>query len=99
MVRIGLTGALSVTEHAALDDLLDRQGRRFAALYPWQRHTDLVVVPADGEFDDLGLGGFADAAVEELIATARGDDETAAADAQAALGLLLRLAGHDRGAA
>lgn len=99
VVRIGLTGALSVTDHAALDDLLDKQGRRFAALYPWQRHTDLVVVPADGEFDDLGLGGFADAAVEELVATARGDDEVAAADAQAALGLLLRLAGHDRGAA
>ncbi len=99
MVRVGLTGALSVTDHAALDDVLDKQGRRFAALYPWQRHTDLVVVPADGEFDDLGLGGFAAAAVEELLATARGDDDVAAADAQAALGLLLRLAGQDRGAA
>ena len=63
-------------------------------------HTDLAVVPADGEFTDLGIGGFAAAAVEELVATARADDADAAADAevaQAALALLLRLA--DRGAA
>ena len=48
-------------------------------------------MPADGEFDDLGIGGFAAAAVEELVSTARaaGDD---AEDARAALALLLRLA-------
>ena len=62
----------------------------------WDRHTDLAVVPADGEFTDLGIGGFAAAAVDELVASARGDDD-AALDAQAALALLLRLA--DRGAA
>ena len=55
------------------------------------------MVPADGEFTDLGIGGFAAAAVEELVATARAGDGESAADAQAALGLLLRLA--DRGAA
>ena len=54
------------------------------------------MVPADGEFTDLGIGGFAAAAVEELVASARADDATAV-DAQAALALLLRLA--DRGAA
>jgi len=55
------------------------------------------VIPADGEFTDLGIGGFAAAAVEELVATARADDPESAADAQGALALLLRLA--DRGAA
>jgi hypothetical protein len=55
------------------------------------------VIPADGEFTDLGIGGFAAAAVDELVATAREGDAMSAADAQAALGLLLRLA--DRGAA
>jgi hypothetical protein len=54
------------------------------------------VIPADGEFDDLGIGGFAAAAVEELVATARSDAEDAD-DARAALSLLLRLA--DRGIA
>ncbi|MDT5197163.1 MAG: hypothetical protein QOH20_3917, partial [Mycobacterium sp.] len=40
--------------------------------------------------DDLGIGGFAAAAVEELVATARAEG-TQADDARAALGLLLRL--------
>jgi DNA repair exonuclease SbcCD nuclease subunit len=97
VVRLALTGSLTVTDRAALDACLDRYGRLFAWLGLWERHTDLAVVPADGEFTDLGLGGFAAAAVEELVATARAGDAEAADDAQAALALLLRLA--DRGAA
>jgi hypothetical protein len=50
-------------------------------------------LPADGEFDDLGIGGFAAAAVAELATTARSVDEQSAEDAQGALALLLRLAG------
>jgi DNA repair exonuclease SbcCD nuclease subunit len=97
VVRLALTGSLTVTDRAALDACLDRYGRLLAWLGLWERHTDLAVVPADGEFTDLGIGGFAAAAVEELVATARADDAEAAVDAQAALALLLRLA--DRGAA
>ena len=63
---------------------------------PWERQTDIAVMPADGEFDDLGIGGFAAAAVDELVATARSDGEDAD-DARAALALLLRLV--DGGAA
>lgn len=96
VVRLALTGSLTVTDRAALDACLDRYARLFAWLGLWERHTDLAVIPADGEFDDLGIGGFAASAVEELVATARaGTDD--AVDAQAALALLLRLA--DRGAA
>ncbi|OBA61180.1 DNA repair exonuclease [Mycobacterium sp. 1100029.7] len=97
VVRLALTGSLTVTDRAALDACLDRYGRLFAHLGTWERHTDLAVIPADGEFTDLGIGGFAAAAVEELVATARGDDADSATDAQAALALLLRLT--DRGAA
>ncbi|OAN34955.1 metallophosphoesterase family protein [Mycolicibacterium iranicum] len=91
VIRLGLTGSLTVTDRAALDTCLDRYARLFAALVPWDQQTDIAVMPADGEFDDLGIGGFAAAAVEELVSTARaaGDD---AEDARAALGLLLRLA-------
>ncbi|BBX62834.1 DNA repair exonuclease [Mycobacterium saskatchewanense] len=96
VVRLALTGSLTVTDRAALDACLDKYARLFAWLGLWERHSDLAVVPADGEFTDLGIGGFAAAAVEELVATARADTERAA-DAQAALALLLRLA--DRGAA
>jgi len=54
------------------------------------------VIPADGEFTGLGIGGFAAAAVEELVATARdGGADSAATPGRA--GLLLRLT--DRGAA
>jgi DNA repair exonuclease SbcCD nuclease subunit len=92
VVRLALTGSLTVTDGAALDACLDRYARLFAWLGLWERHTDLAVVPADGEFTDLGIGGFAAAAVEELVATARAGDDESAADAQAALALLLRLA-------
>ncbi|WNG86196.1 exonuclease SbcCD subunit D [Mycobacterium sp. ITM-2016-00317] len=96
VIRLGLTGSLTVTDRAALDACLDRYARLFAALVPWDKQTDLAVMPADGEFDDLGIGGFAAAAVDELVATARstGND---AEDARAALALLLRLT--ERGAA
>jgi DNA repair exonuclease SbcCD nuclease subunit len=96
VVQLALSGSLTVTDRAALDACLDKYARLFASLRLWERHTDLAVVPADGEFDDLGVGGFAAAAVQELVATARaGDDD--ADDARAALALLLRLV--DTGAA
>jgi DNA repair exonuclease SbcCD nuclease subunit len=97
VVRLALTGSLTVTDRAALDGCLDRYARLFADLRTWDSHTDLAVIPADGEFTDLGIGGFAAAAVEELVATARGEDTDSATNAQAALALLLRLT--DRGAA
>jgi DNA repair exonuclease SbcCD nuclease subunit len=99
VVRLALTGSLTVTDRAALDACLDRYSRVFAWLGLWERHSELVVIPADGEFDDIGVGGFAAAAVDELVATARTGDGDAADEAQAALALLLRLADHGRGAA
>lgn len=93
VVRLGLTGTLSVTDRAALDACLDKYSRLFAWLGTWERHTSIAVMPADGEFDDLGIGGFAAAAVAELVGTARSGDGDDARDAQGALGLLLRLAG------
>jgi DNA repair exonuclease SbcCD nuclease subunit len=90
VVQIALTGTLTVTDKAALDACLDKYARLFAALGTWDKETEIAVVPADGEFDDLGIGGFAAAAVDELIATARADSGQAD-DARAALALLLRL--------
>ncbi len=97
VVRLALTGSLTVTDRAALDACQDKYARLFAWLGLWERHTDLAVIPADGEFTGLGIGGFAAAAVEELVTTARDGDTDSAVDAQAALALLLRLT--DRGAA
>lgn len=95
VVQLALVGTLSVTDRAALQVCLDRYSRLFACLDSWDRHTDLVVMPADEEFDDLGIGGFAADAVAELKDTARTDSEQGAA-ARNALALLLRLRAGDR---
>ena len=52
-------------------------------------------MPADEEFDDLGIGGFAAEAVAELKDAARAGGESGA-DARSALALLLRLHGGNR---
>lgn len=96
VVQVGVTGTVSVTDMAALDECLAKYGRLFAALTLWDRETDIAVLPADGEFDDLGIGGFAADAVDELVALASAGGEQAG-DAQAALALLRRLV--DRGSA
>ena len=102
VLRLALIGSLTVTDRAGLDACLDKYSRLFASLRVWDSHSDLAVIPADGEFSDLGIGGFAAAAVEELVEVARVGDGETAVDAQAALALLLRLTdnGHQgRGAA
>ena len=90
VVQLGLVGTLTVTDRAALDVCLDRHARLFAFLGTWDRHTDIAVMPADDEFEDLGIGGFAADAVAELVHTARSDGAGAEA-ARGALALLLRL--------
>lgn len=86
-----LTGTLGLAAKARLDSALDEQADLYALLEHWDRHTDLAVLPADGEIGDLGLTGFARDAVEELTELA--EQDTAARDA---LSLLYRLAGGGR---
>jgi DNA repair exonuclease SbcCD nuclease subunit len=90
VVKLGLVGTLTVTDRAALDACIDRHSLRFAALSIWERNTDIAVMPADDEFEDLGIGGFAADAVAELVQTARSEGVDAGA-ARGALALLLRL--------
>lgn len=92
VVRLSLTGTLGLKDKAALDALLDSHTKLFAALNLWQRHTHLAVHLDGDELTDLGVSGFAGAAVAELSRLARSDDGQAIA-AQNALSLLYRLAG------
>jgi DNA repair exonuclease SbcCD nuclease subunit len=92
VVRMALTGTLSLADRSRLDDLLERQGELFASLRLWERHTDLAVFVSEDELTDLGVGGFADGAVDELAALAKGGGDEAVV-AQDALALLYRLAG------
>jgi DNA repair exonuclease SbcCD nuclease subunit len=90
VVRLKLVGTLTVTDRSALDACLEKYSRLFASVRLWERHTDLAVMPADDEFDDLGISGFAAEAVDELVQTARGDGDDADT-ARGALALLMRL--------
>ncbi len=72
MVRLALTGSLTVTDRAALDTCLDKYARLFAWLGLWERHTDLAVIPVDAGSPTSASGGSAAAAVDELVATAHG---------------------------
>ena len=90
VVQLALKGTLTITERAELDACIEKNLLLFAALDTWDRHTELAVMPADDEFDDLDIGGFAADALRELVKIARGGGDDAE-DARGALGLLVRL--------
>ncbi|PLC11305.1 DNA double-strand break repair protein Mre11 [Kocuria flava] len=92
VLKTVFTGTLNLSEAAALEALLEQQAEVFASLNAWERHTDLVVVPDEHEFEDLDVGGYAADAVAELRATAASDAEEAPT-AGDALRLLYRLVG------
>ncbi|MEA5116527.1 MAG: metallophosphoesterase [Propionicimonas sp.] len=92
---LSLSGTLTLTAKARLDAVVDEARDLFARVDYWQRHTDLAVVPDGHDFADLRLGGFAEAALDELRQQATGDGE-GAQTAQDALGLLYRFAGAGR---
>lgn len=91
VVKLSLVGALTLAGWSRLETLLDRYTDLLAGLLRWERHTELVVLPDTGELDELGLSGFAEQALHQLVdeATA-GDGNSVARDA---LALLHRLAG------
>lgn len=95
IVRTALTGTLGLGEAARLDDLLESMRLSFAALFAWQRHTDLAVLPDDDDFSEVAVGGYVSDAVAELAAQARGGG-VQAEESSDALRLLYRLAGGAR---
>jgi DNA repair exonuclease SbcCD nuclease subunit len=90
VVQLALKGTVTVTEQADLDLCIEKYSRLFAGMDNWERHTELVVMPADEEFDNLGIGGFAADAVDDLKEKACSDGPDAET-ARGALALLLRL--------
>jgi DNA repair exonuclease SbcCD nuclease subunit len=89
VIRLHLVGSLSLSSHGLLHSHLDEAEDVFGALEA--REDDLVVMPDDSDFADLGFSGFAGQTTEHLRSKiAEGGDEAAAASD--ALALLLRLA-------
>jgi len=96
VVRLTLQGVVSLTDHARLQRIIEDAREVFASVEAWQATSSLHVRPDDDDFADLGLSGFASAAVERLrtMAAGTGDEADTARDA---LSLLVRLA-HGQGA-
>jgi DNA repair exonuclease SbcCD nuclease subunit len=92
VVKLRLVGALSLSLHGELEELLANVHEIFAAVET--RRNKLVVIPEDADFTDLGFSGFASCTVERLRSSAEesGADSITSRDA---LALLVRLAGAE----
>lgn len=98
IMQLDLKGTLSIAARAALDQLLDHNRDLFASLILDRSSDNLVTLPEDEDFSELGLSGYASAAVGELRATALGAGAQAKT-ARDALALLYRLVRFEGGAA
>jgi DNA repair exonuclease SbcCD nuclease subunit len=90
IVRLTLKGLVSLTEHARLQRTIEEAREVFGSVEEWEPSSELHVRPDDDDFADLGLSGFASAAVARLRAMATGTG-TDAGTARDALSLLVRL--------
>lgn len=95
IVRLELSGQLSVARKARLDGVLAHNADLFAALDVRGESSSLVVIPDDADLDDFGLTGFAQQALSDLSELAGSEGERAAV-AQDALALLYRFAGGNK---
>ena len=93
VVKLRLVGALSLSFHGELEELLSHVQEILGAVET--RMNNLVVIPEDADFMDLGFSGFASCTVERL----RSNVEESGPDSftsRNALALLVRLAGRER---
>ncbi len=88
LLKLRLRGALPIRLDASLRETLDHARDLFAALE--LREGDYSVLPADSDFEELALSGFARTALDELRGRASAGG-AGAAEAREALALLVRL--------
>ena len=92
VVKLRLVGALSLSLHSELEELLFHFQEILGAVET--RMNNLIVIPEDADFMDLGFSGFASRTVERL----RSNIEESSPDtitSRDALALLVRLAGRE----
>ncbi len=95
IVKLALVGQLSLAEMARLEVALENASDLLGALERWERRSELVVLPDEGDIDGLGLSGFAADALADLRELGAGSGPEAV-EARDALGLLYRLVGGAR---
>ena len=93
VVKLRFVGALSLSLHGALEELLSAVQEILGAVET--RWNDLVVIPEDADFLDLGFSGFANTTVDRLR-TSAGESGTDSTSPRDALALLVRLAGKGK---
>jgi DNA repair exonuclease SbcCD nuclease subunit len=92
VIKLCLVGALSLSFHGELEELISHVQEILGAVET--RMNNLVVIPEDADFMDLGFSGFASCTVERLRSNVEesGPDSITSRDA---LALLVRLAGRE----
>lgn len=91
VLKLDLTGTLSLRQASALEELLEEARSLYAAIECEERHRDIAVLPDDEDFSSLNLSGFARAALDRLRSAASGPSGGPARAARDALQLLVRL--------
>jgi len=91
VLRLDFEGTLDLRGSTRLESILEHARDLFACVDVWEAENDLAILPADADFDALGLSGFAARAVAHLREQAGGANDVGGA-ARDALALLVRLA-------
>ena len=73
VLRLDLSGALTVAEDARLHEVLDLRRDVFGSLTVSDRTYDVAVITGEDDFSALGLSGYALEAAREISAAADGD--------------------------
>jgi DNA repair exonuclease SbcCD nuclease subunit len=94
VVKLRLVGALSLSLHGELEELLSHAQEILGAVET--RTDNLVIMPEDADFKDLGFSGFASCTVERLRSNVEESGGPDSVTSRNALALLVRLAGRER---
>jgi DNA repair exonuclease SbcCD nuclease subunit len=89
VLKLRFVGTISLSLHRELEELLDHAGEIVGAVQT--RDKNLMVIPEDTDFTDLGFSGFASSTVERLRKLADRSDSSSVTSRDA-LALLVRLA-------
>ena len=96
IVKLSLVGQISLAQKARLDNFLEHHDDLLAALEDGERRSDLAVIPDDADLSDLGLSGFAQEALDDLVKLADSNQLDQAVAARDAMALLYRLVGANQ---
>ncbi len=92
VIKLRFVGALSLSLHSELEELICHVQEILGAVET--RMDNLVVIPEDADFTDLGFSGFASNTVERLRSNVE-DSGPDAVTSRDALALLVRFAGRE----